>query len=86
MEKMKLSCSADAERVMERPLDTDASARLGLLCILGGCASGLGVPEQHSKPWDPALSPSASPISLLGKNQGDQVQGLLPQFTTQGCF
>ena len=47
---------------------------------------GLGVPEQHSKPWDPALSPSASPTSLPGKNQGDQVQGLLPQFTTQGCF
>ena len=32
------------------------------------------------------ISPSASPTSLPGKIQGDQVQGLLPQFTTQGCF
>lgn len=86
MEKMKLSRSANAERIMEKPPDKDDSARLGLLGIPGACASGLGVPEQHSKPWDPALSPSASPTSLPGKNQGDQVQGLLPQFTTQGCF
>ena len=55
MERMKLSHSANAERIMEKPPDKDDSARLGLLGIPGACTSGLGVPEQHSKPWD-ALS------------------------------
>lgn len=83
--RQEASSPANAERMMERPLDECVPAGLGLLGLPGACLSGLGVPKSpgiwkcRAEPLRTSRSGALTPTSVT---TGYCFRGPLPTVTT----